>query len=242
MTTAGAPPPAFDAHAADYEAQLMQGLAASGESKEYFARGRVRALRTWWAEGARPEPRRILDYGCGVGDTSPLLAEAFPGARVLGLDPSSQCVGRAQREFAGERVDFATLGGFAAAAAEADLIYLNGVVHHVPPPERPALFRDLAGWLRPDGVVALFENNPWNPGTRIVMSRIPFDRDAVPVRPAQARRLLRAAGLTPRFTGFYFYFPRSLRGLRPLERWLTRLPLGAQYGVFAAAAPDPAGR
>ncbi len=81
--------------------------------------------------------------------------------------------------------------------------------------------------------MALFENNPWNPGTRLVMSRIPFDRDAVLVRPGEARRLLEAAGLEPRFTGFYFYFPRWLGALRPIERRLVRLPLGAQYGVFA---------
>lgn len=234
MTGEATPRAPFDSHAVDYEAHLMQGLAVSGESKEYFARGRVDAVRAWWQRNERRQPRRILDYGCGIGDTSPLLAEAFPGARVLGLDPSTRCVDRARREFASDRVAFAPLAGFAPAAAEEpDLIYLNGVIHHVPPVDRPPLFRDLAGWLGPDGVVALFENNPLNPGTRIVMSRIPFDRDAIPVRPAQARRLLREAGLSPDTTAFYFYFPRALRALRPLERWLIHLPLGAQYGVFA---------
>ena len=33
--------------------------------------------------------------------------------------------------------------------------------------------------LRPGGLFAFWENNPWNPGTRLVMSRIPFDRDAI---------------------------------------------------------------
>lgn len=234
MTTDESRRAQFDSHAASYEAQLKQGLDVSGESKEFFARGRVRALRQWWEQGARAEPRRVIDYGCGIGDTGPLLAEAFPSAQVLGLDPSDSCVARARREFSGARVAFAPLGDFAPAAGkEADLIYLNGVVHHVPLSDRPHLFQQLASWLAPGGAVALFENNPWNPGTRIVMSRIPFDRDAILVPPAEARRRLRAAGLTPRVTGFYFYFPNLLHVLRPLERWLTRVPMGAQYGVFA---------
>ncbi len=225
----------FDSYAEDYEAQLMQGLAPGGESKAFFAEGRVHALRAWWERTGRAEPRRIVDYGCGIGDTGALFASAFPESRILGVDPSERCVERARREFASERVTFAPLLDFALADEPADLIYLNGVAHHVPPADRTRLFRGLAQGVGPGGVVALFENNPWNPGTRLVMSRIPFDRDAILVRPAQARRLLRAAGLEPCFTGFYFYFPRWLRTLRPLERWLVRVPLGAQYGVFATS-------
>ena len=37
------------------------------------------------------------------------------------------------------------------------------------------------------GVLALFENNPWNPGTRLVMKRIPFDRNAQTISPRAGR-------------------------------------------------------
>lgn len=43
--------------------------------------------------------------------------------------------------------------------------------------------------LRPGGVFAFWEINPWNPGTRHVMSRIPFDRDAIMLTPPEARWL-----------------------------------------------------
>jgi hypothetical protein len=72
-----------------------------------------------------------------------------------------------------------------------------------------------------------------NPGTRLVMSRIPFDRDARTISAPGVRRHLRAVGLDPVETGYLFYFPRPLRSLRWTERFLTRVPLGAQYGVFA---------
>ncbi len=222
---------AFDSHASEYETQCMEGLSLSGESKAYFAEGRIAFLRAWWESEGRPAPETIVDYGCGVGDVAPLLAEAFPASRIVGVDPSSACIARANEQFAGERIRFETMEGFR--AEEADLIHLNGVVHHVPPAEREALFGALAAATRAGGVVALFENNPANPGTRLVMSRIPFDRDAVLVWPLEARRRLRAAGLSPEITRYLFYFPAALGALRPAERWLGRVPLGAQYGVLA---------
>jgi len=228
---------AFDSHADDYEAQLSLGLKLSGEPKEFFANGRIDFLCRWWQRAGRREPLRIIDYGCGVGDVTALLAKAFPSAQVEGLDPSPRCVERAFARYASDRVRFELLRGFGSQTRPADLVHLNGVVHHVPPAGRPDLFRAVTASVAPGGVVALFENNPLNPGTHIVMARIKFDRDAVKVPSWEARRRLRVAGLSPVTTGYLFYFPRSLRALRPLEDWLSCLPFGAQYGVIALRSP-----
>jgi trans-aconitate methyltransferase len=227
-----ATPPTFDSHASDYETQCAQGLSVSGESKEFFARGRIECLRRFLAERGRPEPKQVVDFGCGVGDVTPLLAEAFPSAHVLGLDPSSRCIERAQRQFGSPRLSFATLAD-APAGAQAQVVHLNGVIHHVPPDQRGPVFAAIAAFLAPGGTLALFENNPLNPGTRLVMSRIPFDRDASTLTAWSVRRHLQAVGLRILATRYLFYFPRLLRALRPLEAYLTRLPLGAQYAVFA---------
>jgi len=226
--------PQFDSHALEYEAQCMQGVGLSGESKEFFARGRIDSLHEWWGQTGRAAPRFIVDYGCGIGDASPLLAKMFPESRVMGVDPSTDCIARARQSQAADRVSYQPLGEFAGSElGTADLVHVNGVLHHVEPAERPQFFRAIADLLAPDGVVALFENNPLNPGTRLLMARIPFDRDAIPVLPWEARRLMQDAGLCGVDTRFLFYFPRFLSALRPLERFLVRLPLGAQYGVFA---------
>jgi 2-polyprenyl-3-methyl-5-hydroxy-6-metoxy-1,4-benzoquinol methylase len=231
-----APNQSFDAHAHDYEEQLMRGLDATGESKRYFAERRVWFLREWWSANRPGEPARVIDYGCGLGDVTALLAGAFPESQVRGIDSSSRCVELASEHYAGDRIRFSVLET-SSASEPADLIHLNGVVHHVEPRDRPQLFADFAARLVPGGIVSLFENNPINPGTRIVMSRIPFDRDAIPVFPWQARRELRRASLRPILTRYLFYFPRSLRAFRPLERLLVRVPLGGQYLVLGMHEP-----
>ena len=48
--------PAFDSHADDYETDCMRGLAVSGESKEFFARGRLAYLSRVLAERRTPAP------------------------------------------------------------------------------------------------------------------------------------------------------------------------------------------
>jgi hypothetical protein len=69
------------------------------------------------------------------------------------------------------------------------------------------------------------------------MSRIPFDRDAICLSPIEARRRLRAAGFQVLQTRYLFFFPRKLSLLRPVERHLARLQLGAQYVVLARRPP-----
>src|SRR5262245_46421534 len=44
--------------------------------------------------------------------------------------------------------------------------------------------------VRPGGLFAFWENNPWNPGTRYIMAQCEFDRDAMMLSTGQAERLL----------------------------------------------------
>ena len=113
------------------------------------------------------------------------------------------------------------------------MVFCNGVFHHILPAERAAAVDYIFHNLRPGGIFAFWENNPWNPGTRYVMSRIPFDRDAITLSPPTARRLLCDGGFEIERTDFLFLFPRALGWLRGIEPLVCRLPLGAQYQVLA---------
>jgi hypothetical protein len=117
--------------------------------------------------------------------------------------------------------------------AEYSLAFCNGVFHHIPLGERSSAINYVFTALKPGGIFALWENNPWNPGTRLVMSRIPFDKDAITLTHLETRERLRSGGLEIIETDFAFYFPRSLSFLRPLEPAFRKVPLGAQYMVLA---------
>lgn len=225
--------PLFDL-ADEYDAMLQQGLRLTGESKDYFARLRVRH-----AAQAVPNPaqiKRVLDFGCGLGDTCALLLEAFPQAHVVGVDNASRALAKAVSTHGSSRISFEHQEQFVP-RGDFDLCYVNGVFHHIPAPDREAALHWLHRALRPSGILAFYENNPWNPGTKMVMRRIPFDRDAQTLSPLAARQLLGASGFRAAKTRSYFYFPRALRWLRWLEPLLARVPLGGQYLVLARRLP-----
>ena len=220
----------FDAYARDYEAALNQGIGLTGEGKDYFARGRVLFLRRR-LRAMDQSPRRILDYGCGTGSATPYFHEILSPQNLTGVDLSAESIEVARQTFGSSGATFSTLDGYAPDGSF-DLAFCNGVFHHIPLDQRLDAARYVHRALRPGGLFAFWENNPWNPGTQIVMSRIPFDRDAIKLSPPTARRLLKAAGFEILRTDFHFFFPKFLGWFRPLEPALCALPLGGQYQVL----------
>lgn len=217
----------FSGYAGNYDEALARGLSLTGEGKEYFAQQRVSWLARTLAKLDKSSDH-VLDFGCGTGSTSAMLLQ-LPGAlEVLGVDVSVPLLDVAIRHHESQSVRFASVTDEIPEAAF-DVVHCSGVFHHIPPAERPAAARWIRDRLRPGGVLALWENNPWNPGTRLVMSRIPFDRDAIRISPPQACALVRNAGLRIVATEYLFLWPRSLAFLRTTSRYLGWFPLGAQY-------------
>jgi SAM-dependent methyltransferase len=215
---------------AQYDQMLLQGLRLSGENHEYFLQGRIRRL----VDDLKgfPPPARILDFGCGIGHATAELAKAFPNSEVVGVDVAEPALEYARTTISLPNVRFTAM--LDESSRPYQLCYTNGTFHHIEPSKRPAILRSLANILRPGGRLAFFENNPWNPFTRLVMRNIPFDRDAILITPGRAAELLRGSGFeTCQPTAYLFYFPRTLARLRPMEPSLARLPLGAQYFVLA---------
>lgn len=222
--------PEFDAYAAAYDADLTAGLRLTGGDKQHYAEERARWLRDRLAALGRLPVRRVLDFGCGDGDAAPTLRDVLGAEEVVGVDVSPAMLARARARHPWatwvEAADLPAQGRF-------DVAYCNGVFHHIARPLRLAAAQAVHSALAPGGVWGFWENHPWNPGTRIVMSRVRFDRDADLLSPPVARRLLRAAGFETLRTDHLFVLPSSAAIVRRMERVISRLPIGGQYMVVA---------
>jgi SAM-dependent methyltransferase len=225
---------AFDEYAGRYDSALDEGLSLSGESKAYFAQARVR-----WLAGRLSErgvaPQQVLDFGCGTGDTCPELLSELNARLVVGVDPSLESIATARKAHADPRLQYQEMNALQP-SGEFQLVYCNGVFHHIEGDRRADALSYLHRSLSNGGYFGFWENNPWNPGTRLVMRRIPFDRDAQLLSPPAARTMLARAGFEILSTDFLFIFPRAFAALRPLETRLTRVPAGAQYMVLCRKA------
>lgn len=220
----------FDDFAESYDKVLRKALAISGEDNRFFAQRRIAWLQQRLPR-SEPLPRDVLDFGCGTGTSIPYFFDLLGAASVVGVDVSPMSLSVARRRH-GSRVVTLKLRCEYVPSAEIDLAFCNGVFHHVPLTERAEAVDYVQRALRPGGIFALWENNPWNPGARYCMRVNPFDKGARPLTADESQRLVRSAGLTVLATNYLFIFPRILSWLRRTEPWLSRLPFGAQYMIL----------
>jgi trans-aconitate methyltransferase len=217
----------FDNYTKDYDQMLRQQAGFFTKSETYFAQYKVQIVR----ERTLEEPQRILEFGCGIGGNIPFLREAFRSAEIMGSDVSAMSLEVARTKNPG--IFFWQEGDLAAAQGDFDLIFVAGVLHHIPPSERVAVAKLLFSRLVPGGLVFVFEHNPYNPVTRRIVSNCPYDEDAVLLKPGELKDLLSQGGLKVEERKFSLFFPQWLKPALPLERYLGWLPLGGQYWVLA---------
>lgn len=116
-----------------------------------FAGERTRPCRDLAAAVAHAAPGRVIDLGCGPGNSTEVLAARWPGAAITGLDSSEAMLEEARRG-APERT-FA-LGDIGAWSAEApyDVVFSNAALQWVPDHDR--VFPRLMAQVAPGGALA----------------------------------------------------------------------------------------
>ena len=99
-----------------------------------------------------PEAARVVDLGCGPGNSTELLVHRFPGAQVVGTDNSEAMLASARERLPQARFEWSDIATWAPQEAP-DLIYANAALQWVPDHETliPRLFAALA----PGGVLAI---------------------------------------------------------------------------------------
>lgn len=108
------------------------------------------------------KPLRILDAGCGTGESTSYLVHLNPDAQVTGIDLSAGALKVADERLRRsvpdhmDRVQLVHKSIFDAAELEGEFDHINcvGVVHHTPDPLRAV--RALADKLAPGGILHIF--------------------------------------------------------------------------------------
>ncbi|MGO9013514.1 MAG: class I SAM-dependent methyltransferase [Dissulfurispiraceae bacterium] len=224
----------FDRYASDYRDAINKVTKLIGEEFEFFIDLRIRLMKEKLGKTFTDGNHTILDFGCGIGATEVHLRQHFPNSVICAADTSKESIVAAQK-LGLEGVEFSALDGVSLHYENErfDLIYSNGTFHHIPHVRHAAILMELSRVLKKNGKVFIFENNPYNPLMMRNMRILPFDKDAVPVKPKRLFGLMEKTGYDANPPDYYFFFPNFLKVLRPFERYLRQVPLGAQYYVFA---------
>lgn len=117
-----------------------------------FEDERTRPARDLLAQVPLTAARKIIDMGCGPGNSTELLVERFPDAEVIGLDSSPAMLAEARGRVPRARFGLADANDWVP-EPDVDLVFANAIYQWLPE-HRAALVRVLAA-LRPGGVLAV---------------------------------------------------------------------------------------
>ncbi|MBF0494424.1 MAG: class I SAM-dependent methyltransferase [Candidatus Omnitrophica bacterium] len=232
----------FDNYAKGYSGGMEDPLKRMvGKDLEAFLRIKAEdLLRTICRKECSVRDTKIvlLDFGCGQGDFLRILRELGSDADLEGCDISEGMLEEAKKKWTSGSapVFFKTNYGEAPSPREKyDVIVIVSVLHHVPPEKRQKLLSDVSLSLKKGGLLAVFEHNPYNPLTSIVVKRAAIDKNAVMLTGSECAELMSSAGLKHERTNYILFFPlwKWAEGFRKIEPLLWWLPVGGQYCVYA---------
>lgn len=125
------------------------------DSKQYlkFAEDRTRPSVDLAARVTIDSPRRIIDLGCGPGNSTAVVARRWPTATVTGLDSSAAMLATARRDHPAVTWIESDIAAWANAKTEKfDLIFSNAALHWVP--NHAKVLPDILSAVAPGGALA----------------------------------------------------------------------------------------
>ena len=220
----------FDNFAENYASMHKKNIKISGEDSSYFSEYKVRDLANY-LRGNLSKKIRILDFGSGIGNSIPWFIKYLPNAKITCLDISQKSLDIAKRQYKSNvefvRFDFAEKIPFEKNSFE--IIFVSCVFHHIPQSNYKSLLLEMHRVLVHGGCLFIFEHNPINPLTVYAVKTCPFDKDAKLINGKKMKDFIRKAGFQSCTIKYRVFFPKFASAFRPLENYLTWLPLGAQY-------------
>jgi len=232
----------FDQVARDYEKIHNQSLPPGVHSVD-FIRQRAACVTRWICEAYSGKEFCYLDFGCGNGRMlkflldsdalKPLLEQAR--LKLFGFDTSVESVNEAESLLGDARVCLVSDLNQLSGEVRFDFVISCHVFHHTPPAERAETVERLASWMNPASRLVIWEHNPFNPITRLLVNACPFDDDARLLTLNTTKTLFGKSLFRYREHAYVNLFPpRWLRfdSVSAIEVKLSRLPIGAQYWVM----------
>lgn len=117
-----------------------------------FKEERTRPSRDLVARIPTRHPRSVLDVGCGPGNSTQVLREAFPAAEITGLDSSPEMIARAETDYPDGRWICADAASHPFEESF-DVVYSNAVLQWIPGQER--VLNRLIDLLAPGATLAV---------------------------------------------------------------------------------------
>jgi trans-aconitate 2-methyltransferase len=161
-----------------------------------YANERTRPAADLIAQIRLENPARIVDLGCGPGNSTELLRHRWPQAAISGVDNSPEMLAQAKTKHPDWQWVMGDIEAWKPEPA-VDLIFSNAALHWVP--GHATLFRSLIGAVAADGALAAQMPNNFHSPTHTVMQDVAANGD-----PRWSKALATARTFTVQPPAFYY--------------------------------------
>lgn len=124
----------------------------SAQQYKAFEAQRTRPVRDLVAAIPTVEARRVVDLGCGPGNSTEVLAGRYPHAAITGLDNAEDMLASARKRLPDVRFDHADIGTWVP-SENYDVILANASLQWIP--DHAVLYPRLLGYVAPGGTLAI---------------------------------------------------------------------------------------
>lgn len=226
--------PVFDQFAKNYNEGHKQAVKMSGFDPSYFHEYKLQRVRSYLEKLNLADTNlKILNYGCGTGNSEQFIRKYLPQSTISSIDISSESVETARKSNSEiKNIEFAPFDGNKIPfQKEFDVVFIANVFHHIPRQQQLENMKDIFAHVKKGGYIFIFELNPLNPMTVLVFQQNDrkFDPQSNMLTPFYMRKLLDTSGFEIESTNYSIFFPKTFSSLIPYEKYMTKLPIGAHY-------------
>lgn len=209
----------------DFNPQTSQHENMFGPSHKHYMKQKTDLLLRCIRENGL-NTKTILDVGCGTGELETNLASQFD---MVGVDLAVSVL----RVAKDRRRDCEFLRASCNKMPFRDSVFTLGLVvnvlHHLKLDDRQMLFSEISKKIAPGGHVVVFEHNPKNPLTRLVVRGCQIDRGVVLLNTKDVTSLASASKIAKLDIKYLTFFPPVLSFMNSHEKRMQRLPLGGEF-------------
>lgn len=226
----------FDNYAKDYRTIHTNNVKKlSGKDSDYFSEYKIKEITDFVDETKKV---KILDFGCGDGNSAKYFFKYFPKCIYSGIDISKKSIEIAQNRYNNiNNADFINYDGETIPFDDCyfDVVFISCVMHHINSKKHKRIIKECRRVLKKGGLLIVFEHNPLNPLTVKTVNDCPFDADAVLMTSKYLKSLVKFIGFKSSVVRYTIFVPRKgiFEKLLGIEKYLYSIPVGGQYYIVS---------
>ena len=227
----------FDTECKEYNQMLARSIKNTGFNLEYLKEYKVIDFKNE-LEKRNIKPLRILDFGCGIGYSIPYLRKHFENISIYACDYSKESIIRCiENNKDIDNIYIKESDGINLPFEEKfDAIFISNVIRHIPRQNQKAILENLNKSLNENGIIMMFEFNPYNPVAFYYYYKEDRNYDPDNARimsPNYAKKLFKSANFKILDINYRFFVPSCFKNLLWIEKYLIKCPIGANYYIVA---------